>query len=142
MLLFKATTKLRGVEFPVKYVERGELLSLLYLSPLLIRGSQLLYRWDLLHGAARPTWLTTYLGPITTVHGGSGHLSSQVQDAGGIEAPSLASKTLPNTGTSTPTTVKDGNILFECTVCKRQVREISFTSSPCPMIQLFQDRVK
>ncbi|KAN0100890.1 hypothetical protein V8E55_000874 [Tylopilus felleus] len=56
-----------------------------------------------------------------TVHGGSGHLSSQVQDAGGIEAPSLASKTLPNTGTSTPTTIKDGNILFECTVCKRQI---------------------
>jgi hypothetical protein len=56
-----------------------------------------------------------------TVHGSSGSALPQVQDAGDIEASSLAGKTLPNIGTSTPTTVKDGNILFECTVCKRQI---------------------
>ena len=60
------------------------------------------------------------LKSFCTVHGSNGH--ALPQDAGSVEVPSSSSKTLPNTGTSTPTTVKDGNILFECTMCKRQVR--------------------
>ncbi|KAF8139963.1 hypothetical protein EV363DRAFT_318605 [Boletus edulis] len=56
-----------------------------------------------------------------TVHGSNAHALPQAQYAGSIEASSSAGKTLPNAGTSTPTTVKDGNVLFECTVCKRQI---------------------
>jgi len=48
-----------------------------------------------------------------TGHGSSGSALPQVQDVGSIEASSSAGKT--------PTTIKDGNILFECTVCKRQI---------------------
>ncbi|KAI9572676.1 hypothetical protein HD554DRAFT_2014662 [Boletus coccyginus] len=51
----------------------------------------------------------------------SGSVLPQVQDAGSIEASSSAGKALPNAGTSVPTTVRDGNILFECAVCKRQI---------------------
>ncbi|KAF8446246.1 hypothetical protein L210DRAFT_840548 [Boletus edulis BED1] len=54
-------------------------------------------------------------------HGSNAHTLPQAQYAGSIEASSSAGKTLPNAGTSTPTTVKDGNVLFECTVCKRQI---------------------
>ena len=72
--------------------------------------------------------------PFPTGHGSSGSALPQVQDAGSIGASSSAGKTLPNIGTSTPTTIKDGNILFECTVCKRQVRSIYTTSPSCPNI--------
>ncbi|KAG6371663.1 hypothetical protein JVT61DRAFT_9377 [Boletus reticuloceps] len=61
------------------------------------------------------------LDPFRTVHGSNAHALPQAQYAGSIEASSSAVKTLPNAGTSTPTTVKDGNVLFECTVCKRQI---------------------
>lgn len=87
-------------------------------------------------GSAARHWLSSLvnhhiLDPIHIVHGSNGHALPQLQDAGSIEASSSTGKTLPNTTTSTPTTVKDGNILFECTVCKRQVRSISTTSHPC-----------
>ncbi|KIJ68724.1 hypothetical protein HYDPIDRAFT_173384 [Hydnomerulius pinastri MD-312] len=49
---------------------------------------------------------------------GSGGQSSRSSNLTNGET---GSKTLPGTGTNTPTSVKDGNILFECTVCKRQI---------------------
>ncbi|KAG9314633.1 hypothetical protein JVU11DRAFT_5438 [Chiua virens] len=61
------------------------------------------------------------LGSFHIVHGNTEHTLPQSQDAVSIEPSSSANRTLPNTGTSTPTTVKDGNIYFECTQCKRQI---------------------
>ncbi|KAF9243818.1 hypothetical protein BU15DRAFT_71938 [Melanogaster broomeanus] len=54
-------------------------------------------------------------------HGSSTQMTLLPPDTGNGETSSSTSKTLPNTGTNTPTNLKDGNILFECTVCKRQI---------------------
>ncbi|KAI6136900.1 hypothetical protein F5141DRAFT_1077382 [Pisolithus sp. B1] len=52
-------------------------------------------------------------------HARSGH--QQPQRASNDDPPLLDGKTVSSTGTSTPTGSKEGNVLFECPVCKRQV---------------------
>ncbi|KAH7883884.1 hypothetical protein F5I97DRAFT_1814548 [Phlebopus sp. FC_14] len=37
------------------------------------------------------------------------------------EASMVGDKTVASTGTNTPVSIKDGNVLFECTMCKRQI---------------------
>ncbi|KIO02407.1 hypothetical protein M404DRAFT_668148 [Pisolithus tinctorius Marx 270] len=61
---------------------------------------------------------------ICHTHCGMAHASNghqQPQKAQSDERSLLEGKTTSSTGTNTPTSTKDGNVLFECTVCKRQV---------------------
>ncbi|KAF9229635.1 hypothetical protein BS17DRAFT_825710 [Gyrodon lividus] len=53
-------------------------------------------------------------------HGSNSQVTLQPPDTGNSET-SSGDKNISNTGTNTPTNIKDGNILFECTVCKRQI---------------------
>ncbi|KAL4068325.1 hypothetical protein V8B97DRAFT_1974909 [Scleroderma yunnanense] len=56
------------------------------------------------------------------VHASNGQSALlQTQKGSNHESTSLGGKTISGTGASTPTGAKDGNILFECSVCKRQV---------------------
>ncbi|KIM66978.1 hypothetical protein SCLCIDRAFT_1210441 [Scleroderma citrinum Foug A] len=58
---------------------------------------------------------------VDIVHARNGQSALPQPPKGSNHEPtSLGGKTIPS-GTSTPTGVKDGNILFECSVCKRQV---------------------
>ncbi|KAF8845392.1 hypothetical protein BDN67DRAFT_455048 [Paxillus ammoniavirescens] len=52
-------------------------------------------------------------------HGSGSQATSQSPDTGNGET--SGGKNISNNGTNTPTNIKDGNILFECTVCKRQI---------------------
>lgn len=134
MPLSKVTTKSRGVECRVEYVAHGEFISII--TPQLVLHT--VPAAAQVRSAAQrcPSNLVNHhiSAPFRTVHGSSGSVLPQVQDAGSIEASSSAGKALPNAGTSVQTTVKDGNILFECAVCKRQVRSTSTALPSCPSI--------
>ena len=63
---------------------------------------------------------------VDIVHARNGQSALPQPPKGSNHEPtSLGGKTIPS-GTSTPTGAKDGNILFECSVCKRQVSHWDF----------------